>query len=191
MSWFGKKEDEADESLLPELPKVQGNFSLPELPKLNGEPNLPKLKPFKSEEIPHISSRPELNSLPSFPHSKTGDDFGKEVIKHAINEPVDEHEFKPSMVHGRRAIEIDEFEEPRTNVKKAEALFVKIDKFKSALENFERMKENVSEIEEALRKVKDIKVKEQEELDGWEREIQIIKSQIDSVDKTIFDKLED
>ena len=41
-----------------------------------------------------------------------------------------------------------------------------------------------------LRDIKTIKEEEEKELEGWEKEIQTIKEQIEKVDKDIFSKIE-
>ncbi len=41
-----------------------------------------------------------------------------------------------------------------------------------------------------LQKTREIKQKEEQELEEWEREIQIMKSRIASIDQTIFNQLD-
>jgi len=74
--------------------------------------------------------------------------------------------------------------------KKAEPVFIRLDKFQMAIETFEDIKTKITEIEDLLRKTKEIKSKEEQELEEWEREIHLIKSRIDTIDKNIFNKLD-
>ncbi|GAI51278.1 unnamed protein product, partial [marine sediment metagenome] len=74
--------------------------------------------------------------------------------------------------------------------KKSEPIFIRLDKFQTAIEIFEEIKTQVQEIDNLLKKTKEIKIKEEQELSDWEREIQIIKSRIDLIDKNIFNKLD-
>ena len=46
------------------------------------------------------------------------------------------------------------------------------------------------EIEKLLIKTKHIRAKEQEELEDWEREIKMIKTRVESIDKSILHKLD-
>jgi hypothetical protein len=74
--------------------------------------------------------------------------------------------------------------------KKAEPVFIRLDKFETTIEAFEEIKAKIIEIEDLLKKIKEVKTKEEEELVSWEKEIQVIKTRIDSIDKNIFNKLD-
>jgi hypothetical protein len=74
--------------------------------------------------------------------------------------------------------------------KKMEPVFIRLDKFQITIEAFEEIKSKIIEIEDLLKKTREVKSKEEEELAEWEREIQVIKSRIDSIDRDIFSKLD-
>lgn len=69
-------------------------------------------------------------------------------------------------------------------------IYVKIDKFKDALNTFELVKKKVREIDALLKKIKDTRDKEQQELATWEQEISEIKDRINAVDTKLFSKLD-
>jgi len=74
--------------------------------------------------------------------------------------------------------------------KEAKPVYIRLDKFNETLKTFEDIKYKIKEIENLLQKTKEIKTKEEQELAEWEREIQIIKTRIDGIDKNIFDRIE-
>ena len=74
-------------------------------------------------------------------------------------------------------------------IRKSEPLFIKLDTFESALSSFNEIKLRIHEIESLLRNIKEVKMKEEKELNEWEREVQTIKARLEQIDKEIFDKL--
>ena len=194
MGWFNKKKEK-------EVP------SLPELPKL---PELPNI-----EENSLDNSK--IHQLPSFPTNSLGEKFSQNTIKEAVagkkeGEEVPEADdfaedkqmmqrplkepLVPELSHlenikaipfERRTDEIaEDFE---TSTKKAEPVFIRIDKFEESLKIFEKTKDKISEIEKMLKHIKDVKENEERKLDSWENEIEIIKKQIEKVDANIFSKI--
>jgi len=202
MGLFGKKEEKRE---LPKLP--------PELPKL---PRLPALPNF-DENTPHEIK--EVHQLPSLPNNSFGNKFSQNVIKDAVSgekedeEVFDADEFgnqdseeSPRMQkplqrriepprRNSRTKELEEgevppeFEEAAIRVRKAEPIFVRIDKFEDALHLFEKASAKISEMEKMLRDISRIKEEEEKELEAWEREIQSIKQEIEKIDKEIFSKV--
>jgi hypothetical protein len=191
MSWFSKKKevDDMQAPLLPELPEPK-DFNFPSKQRFQEDSN----------KLPII----EINELPALPNSETGRKFNQETIKNAINKP-EEQGFQESRFPARKFNEnkLPEFPQKRTielspsmassfnkqMAKKAEPVFIRLDKFQLTLDSFEQIKNKISEIESLLRKIKEVKSKEDEELTAWEREIQIIKSRIDSIDKNMFSNI--
>ncbi|MCX6749972.1 MAG: hypothetical protein NTZ83_00775 [Candidatus Pacearchaeota archaeon] len=74
--------------------------------------------------------------------------------------------------------------------KKAEPVFIRIDKFEESMKVFQSIKSQISEIENLIKDTKDIKAKEEQELASWEKEIQTIKNEIEKVDSDIFSRVE-
>ena len=50
------------------------------------------------------------------------------------------------------------------------------------------MKEKLRDLEHTLNNIKEIKEREEKELEEWEREIQIVKSRLESIDSNIFSR---
>ena len=74
--------------------------------------------------------------------------------------------------------------------KKAEPVFIRIDKFEESMKVFHAIRSQISEIESLVKETKDIKSKEEQELASWEKEIQKIKNEIDKVNNDIFSRVE-
>jgi hypothetical protein len=204
-----KKEQEVEEQIpeLPELPKPN-EFSLPELPKpLENEksgnlPELPQLPELKAEEMPPTQVIKQEITKPQEPKMQKSHFEGK--IKTAampaqiqtppeLPAPISEmHE--PTIIPPQKPIRTRQIAEisprQRPPVKDIEPIYVRLDKFQASLDSFEEIKNKIIDIEEILRKTKETKQKEEKELEEWEREMQILKSRIDAIDRTIFNKLD-
>jgi hypothetical protein len=74
--------------------------------------------------------------------------------------------------------------------KKAEPVFIRIDKFEESMKIFQDIRFQISEIEKLIKNTKEIKAKEEEELGSWQTEIQSVKNQIEKVNQDIFSRIE-
>ena len=83
-----------------------------------------------------------------------------------------------------------EFREASVKVQKAEPVFIRLDKFQESLNVFENAKKKINEMRAMLQDLRRIKDQEERELTAWENEINIIKDQVDKIDKEIFSKIE-
>ncbi len=178
MGFFSKKSEKKE-------------VSLPKLPEL---PSLPSTFPDMNKE----GLNPEIHELPSFPNSGMGNKFSQETIKNAISGKDEEEKEtipKPEFNIPKK----EPFEERiinETSTKKIEEIksekgpvFIRIDKFEDAMNIFKETKKKIEEIEKLLGETKELKKKEEEELVGWENQIQEMKHRIEKVDKDIFSKV--
>lgn len=78
----------------------------------------------------------------------------------------------------------------KTPAAKSREIFVKIDKFHTARKSLEIIKEKVGEIDDLLKRIRETKLREEQELSSWEKEIGSVKSRIQDVNDNIFEKLE-
>lgn len=78
---------------------------------------------------------------------------------------------------------------PRIEQKNAD-IFVKIDKFYSARRSLDSVKENLQDINELLKKIRETRLREEQELISWEKEMANIKARIKEVTENIFEKIE-
>ncbi len=192
----------------PELPAE----SLPDVPpglpeietKILKEPELelPQLPHDEAEDFDREAIKREINEPRISPiHSQLA---SPERIQAQKRMPASSRTLSPS-ISSQRRIEPDfNFEPSRTlelppsrmsmastkMTKKIEPVFVRLDRFQMTIQTFEEIKAKIEEIENVLRKTSEIKIKEEQELAEWEREIQVIKSRIELIDKNVFNKLD-
>ena len=211
--WFNKKKPE-NSGQLPELPELPSNPPTYDKRQTTVD-DFDKITP--REDNDKFSMPKEiLPALPSFPHSDTGNRVSQEVIKTALEVPsktqytreIDSSGYKEDDEE-RSAYEEDQFEIkpvelPPSPIKKRiemkmpekpieksnEPVFVRLDKFQTAVKNLKEVKKQISDIEAYLSEIRQIKAKEEVELSAWEKEILEIKARLDSLDKGIFSKVE-
>jgi len=80
------------------------------------------------------------------------------------------------------------FKEPKI-VKSPAEIYVKIDKFVSAKRSVQSIQEKIEEIDELLRKIRETKLREDQDLASWEKEMIEIKTHIQKINENIFEKL--
>ena len=166
MGWFSKDKDKREE--IPELPTLNKGFN-----------NFPTFA-----DLPEVPQKQEFKALPQLKQEK------QEPIRQAI-----QHN-SPSIIDSRprtRPLDLppDPPEYTATELKKAkDPIYIRLDKFESTFGSFKEVKEKIKQVEEYLLKLKDLKEKEGEELEEWEKELQLIKTRIESIDREIFDKLD-
>lgn len=185
MGWFKKKEDKGG---LPELPPLPDDFGKPKELNL---PNLPSIKD-------------ELPPLPTFPSNKIGEKLSQEILKQSIKDS----EFKPSdfpplaeekeeVEIKPRVMEIQETFKPKSSVReikpalKIEPVYVRMDKYQESLSAFHEVKKKLMEIENSIKDVRDLKAREEIELQGWEEEVRKAKEKLVDIDSILFQKLGD
>ncbi len=74
--------------------------------------------------------------------------------------------------------------------KSSSDVFIKIEKFHSAKKALETVQQQIEQIDELLKKIRETKLKEEQELAAWEKEISNAKTKIQNVNETIFEKTE-
>lgn len=180
MGWFNKKE------------------KVPEIPPASRIPDAP----FSSESI----ERQDLPELPSFNNVNAGEQFNNAVIKSAVQDSSGEDEVSveelpqdfnfPVPVQEdsspvKKTLELapkqEIFEKPM--VKQNEPIFVRIDKFHDAKKDFEEIKKKMKDIDMILRKVKEVKTKEDAEISGWTDELEKVKARLSEIDENFFNKM--
>ncbi len=192
MALFKKRDEKAgDFSKLPEL------HQLPELPEL-------PQNEYPDEEVGDFSGK--IPQLPRFSNDSLGQRYSQNTIKQAITgkkedkvfaDEFDEEENqmmqKPSMnlkYPVPKKITSNFHQEEFSRRRESEPIFVRMDKFQEGVNSLENAKKQIFEIEKLMKNIREIKEAEEKELESWERQIQIAKSQIDKVDKSIFSRLE-
>jgi hypothetical protein len=73
--------------------------------------------------------------------------------------------------------------------KQEEPIFVRIDKFQAAQKNFDEIKSKMEEMELVLKKIKEVRSREEEELKGWTEDVEKLKFRLSEIDSNIFSQL--
>lgn len=199
MGWTNKKQ---------EVPEIPPSPQLPELPKkAPGEKrDLPELPSFPDDKsnfnhemvksaVNDYSDSSDYHESYASPVDKE-DDVGSQPrgfqqnaippVPKPLPKPPFHEENQPQNTNQRRTIEINEQKE---KTKSNEPIFVRIDKFQSAQKNFDNIKSKVKEIETTLKKVQDLKDKEEKEITEWSNDLEKIKSRLTEIDSEIFDQI--
>jgi len=75
------------------------------------------------------------------------------------------------------------------NAPKGMDVFVKIDKFHSAKKTLKEVKGKLNEIDELIKKIRETKLREEQEIASWERDLTFAKTRIQEISDNIFDKV--
>jgi len=173
MALFKKKKD-IRELRLPELPM---STSFPELPRQeeSSMPSLPPLPQFKAmPSLPQFSPQPQ--SQPMSPPQR--------LPQFSLAMPESQMPPMPSP----KPVMMSMPEERK--VSGTGPVFVKIDKFKDAMNNFEVIKKKLQESYSLLEKIKETRAKEEEELTQWAQELNTLKEKLLQIDKKIFSNID-
>src|SRR3989338_2406278 len=125
----------------------------------------------KEEKIPAISSniklvQPKLN-ISEFP----------EIHKEETPVPL----YKPTLSE----ITTEDISTSRLTTSE-KPLFIKIEKYKSAMEELESLKEKIHTTEEILNSLEDIRRKEDRQIQTWREELNKLKNKLLNIDKDLF-----
>jgi predicted ribosome quality control (RQC) complex YloA/Tae2 family protein len=72
---------------------------------------------------------------------------------------------------------------------KNENIYLKIDKYESAKRALNSARKELEEIEDILKKIRDTKLREEQELESWEKQLLSAKAFVQEVNDTVFEKL--
>ncbi len=211
MGLFKKKEE------VPKIPTSPSLPSLPSLPPIAEEQSkkdLPGLPSFptnsKNENLNQEMVKSAVSDMPSSGekemHMETPEGFhaieelkGESMIPPKPSAQSSIPELPKSIVPTSQKLEPPKTQAPSVPVhlsqvatqapKQNEPIFVRIDKFQVAQKNFEEIKSKITEIELVLKKIKDVKSQEEEELKGWTEDIEKLKSRLMEIDSDIFSQL--
>ena len=179
MGFFSRnKEEKKVISQIPELPDMK----LPELPDMSQIDNVNELKP-----------------LPKLPENAMGNSLGLQAIKSNVGfkQKTNEDSIEEANQE-KKTIEMTDLEgyrppkyseKAQSPIMNREPVFIKLDKYKDAVEKFGEIKDKVQDIEDTLARIKEIKQREDEELKAWEEEVQMIKEKVANIDSSLFNRV--
>ncbi len=199
MGLFRKKEAKAESEELPELPNLP---ELTETQKINYKREAQSLPSFPDSEIGENLSKEAVKSaikpqefqeerqeIPILmPRTFPAKERKTVEISALPAKPINEESMLqpsilPSYSYPMQAPLPQQFS-------KKEPVYIRIDKFKSAVNYFNEIQSKVYEIESLLKKIKEIKQREDAELRDWGKEIEVVKARLGAIDNNIFSKLE-
>lgn len=157
--FFKKKKEEKIEINLPHVNEI------PRFPEFQ-TPKFPEIESIKKE----IERKPEDLGIPM-----------REVIQ------PEQRKQENISIPIRKAVQEEKIMVSRRMSDETKPIFVKIEKYKTALDLIDQIKSKISEAEKILTDVENIKVNEDKELENWKSELQDIKEKLLSVDKNLFE----
>lgn len=147
-----------------------------------------KEMPKKPAKLPSLPEFPEVRGeefkMPKFPtYEPSIDEIKEEVERPAAELGIPERkaprEEKVMAVERERpAFEAGYEERP---------LFIKIERYKDALRDLDRLKEKVSEAEHILGELDSVRAEEDRRLETWKSDLKAIKDRLLSIDKHLFE----
>ena len=103
------------------------------------------------------------------------------------NFPTYEPTFPSSLDNIKRAVQGFDQEERPLAVPEEKAIFVKVEKYKEAIDTLEIIKEKLKTAQAVLNELRELKNKEEAELEEWQNTINDIKEKLTLVDNNIFE----
>lgn len=204
MLW-NKKEDKGR---LPDLPPLRHSFDrdlnaeedteVQEKQSLPAFPDSPTYNKFSQAAIKD-AVKGDGAELPAFPD----EDEKKRIVEMDEWEPEEETETPRMVPPPKYDVERERITTPVMAVQRGMPIqggysreigvpdvFVKIDKFQAARKTFYDMKKKLEDIDELIKRIKEIKLREEQELESWEKDLMQVKSRIQEVTENIFEKVE-
>jgi len=195
---FFKKKD--DKKALPDLPPMQSS-PLQRFPSApiksvvsDEEESFPSAKIPELKKSPVVSAKEAVEDESEPPETPANKKF--KAVEMEEWSPENEEEKPVRIGKIEKAPEMEEREiplrkeEPLRSSDKNSDIFVKLDKFRNARRALEEIKIRTEEIDSLLKKIRETKLREEQELTGWEKEISNIKSRVQDVSSNIFEKVE-
>ncbi len=214
MGLFKKKEEVPKIPTSPSLPSLPSLSPISEEPVKRDLPGLPSFPSnSKNENLNQEMVKSAVSEMPSPGEKEVHEEIPKsfpmpEVPKEESlipQKPSIESsipELPKSIVPMSQKIKLNESESsqhlpvpvplhptPISNLKQNDPIFVRIDKFQTAQKSFEEIKSTVVEAEVVLKKIKEVKSQEEEEIKGWAEDIIKLKSRLMEIDSDIFSHL--
>lgn len=209
MGLFSKKERVPElppAPTLPEIPSAEAKKDLPELPSF---PTSPKNEMLNQELVKSAVSddmspepettNPQFPTLPSMGEPSIAD-LPRESTPSTNSPPTNQgipalpqqpkplQEISQEVASPRKTLEMasDTSQPKKPMTQQLDPIFVRIDKFQSSQESFEKIKDKIREIEKTLESLKKVKSQEEDEVSKWLSEVEEVKSRLAQIDDNIF-----
>ncbi|MFA4960170.1 MAG: hypothetical protein WC548_00745 [Candidatus Pacearchaeota archaeon] len=209
-----KKEKVPEIPMAPSLPDFSNKKDLPELPSFpsnlkNNNLNQEIVKSAISDnfspeenEVKIEEDLPEESTIEMFPPISSASSSipllpGKQsIIEEGKSSSLPQTQHVKSTIPNRTfsaktpAIRTHSIPSAKDRIESdVEPIFIRIDKFQLAKKNIEQIKDKVEEMESVIGKIKQIKIKEEEEIKSWSEEIENLKVRISEIDSNVFNQI--
>ncbi len=148
----------------------------------NPQYNLPTLSSKERSELEEDYEE-EIPELPRMPQISEPEEIEEEISPPKPRELSNLPSSKGRYVHRKASLKI-------TQPQQTADVFVRIDKFHAARKSLSEIKNRLNDMDELVRRIRDTKLKEEQELAGWEKELLQIKTRVQTVAENIFEKVE-
>jgi len=189
---FPESPDEAEKHALPSFPdspnqkgfsqaaikdaittEEVSDTSMPEFPTLNEKEKSTAIEMEEWTPSTEILRNPAIKEIEDIPENYPGESQTKKLSDfkpYLSSTPQTLPEFKPAM--------------------KNSDVFVKIDKFHTARKSLTLAQQEIENVSDLLKKIRETKLREEQELSAWEKDIANAKSRVQEVSSNIFEKVE-
>lgn len=185
--------------------------------KKSSLPDLPRSPMLNAPSMGDYNQEDYSNELPSFPDSPIQKGFSQSAIKDAVSsdepENMDENQdqdttnTRPMIQEYSDNAQMEEWKPqvqaipqlprsipsaPRSrHSDSTRPVFIRLDKFQMARSSLENVKTKLTEIEDLLKQIRDVKAKEDQELAAWETDIESVKRRLETITTEVFDRGEE
>lgn len=176
------------EAMIKEAVGVNEEITLPPIPGIDGrkEIKVVEMEEWKpgSESDSNIPALPEDESDEShsrFMHPDESQTSGQNEGSNFARRIVSQSFQRQPLVTSNKTLK---------NESGKKEVFVRIDRYYSARKSISDIAKRMEEIDEMVRKIREVKLREEQEIASWERDIADAKLKIQEVSNLLFEKLE-
>ncbi|GEM_PF-2442084 len=188
---FGKKKDDASNF---QQPKMVDMPALPEFPSLD-DPHMDHFDSsaadIKKEVGRGMTSHEDLDIPLRNPgiFGKTMVNTQLDITPHEMDTPLDlmsGFNSPPLKMNMQFSAPPQSFNK-RMNLDEDKPLFIRIDNYKKAMSMLDALKEKLTDAEDVLKGLEEVRSQEELKLETWKRDIQGLKEKLLSIDKELFE----
>jgi hypothetical protein len=164
-------------------------------------PDSPMKQGFSQSAIKDAVDTPDIKSgnisLPNIsPPFKDNDEGIPDFTEHnEESNTIELEEWKPQMPKYsesqiptmKQTQRFPETQQPLRTISQNKPVFIKLEKFREAKESLDIIRTKLTEMDELLKIIKDLKAKESQEITEWEKEVEKVKARINYVNSNIFE----
>lgn len=176
-------------------------FKKEQVPSIPEAPKLPELPDFQRStlELPSLPSRENNMNNEIIKSAISGSSSGRKESGVKIEELPRNFQFREMREEVEENEEVEKQAKVATEYKKkwqqcetkivSEPIFVRIEKFQAAQKSLDEIKVTVEDLDSILKRIREEKRKEDEEIEALTQMMEDIKSRLANINSTIFNKI--